>query len=417
MASEPTRRAFGPALAWGIWMVGALILAAILLLGAAPGSGALGDTDVYQIVFLGTVGIYATVGAAIAARRPDHYAGWTLLVTGVAFGLVILCVAWASFRPGPDALPGANWTAWITTWAFVTTIAAFGVFFLLHFPDGHLPGRRWRYVVWLALASMAAYAIGSAFDPAIVAEDYPGLTSPIAVPQPVAGAMATLSMLGNAGMVVAIILSGVSLVGRYRRAASVERLQIKWVAYVGVGIAIAFPIAALQWGPISDIAYLLGFLLVAALPLAVAFAILRYRLYEIDRLISRTFVYGALTAFLAGLYAASLRLFQGLFVALTGNESDAALVLTTLVLATTLTPMKARLEHFASGHLGTVSVSGATGASDATTASRSGEMPPRPFTLDDPADVAALEAVIKGVVRRELAPADRVAGATDGDLG
>jgi hypothetical protein len=67
--------------------------------------------------------------------------------------------------------------------------------------------------------------------------------------------------------------------------------------------------------------------------------------------------------------------------------------------------------------LGTVSVSGATGASDATTASRSGEMPPRPFTLDDPADVAALEAVIKGVVRRELAPADRVTGATDGDLG
>ena len=147
------------------------------------------------------------------------------------------------------------------------------------------------------------------------------------------------------------MLAGASLVVRYRRAGTTERLQIKWVAYVGVGMAVVFPIAALQIDGISDVAFLIGFTLVAALPLAVAFAVLRYRLLEIDRLISRTFVYGALTAILAGLYAASLRLFNGLFVAFTGNESDAALVLTTLVLASTLTPMKLRLEGFASRHL------------------------------------------------------------------
>ena len=163
--------------------------------------------------------------------------------------------------------------------------------------------------------------------------------------------MRLLWLLGNAGITLALVLAGASLVVRYRRAGTTERLQIKWVAYVGVGMAVVFPIAALQIDGISDVAFLIGFTLVAALPLAVAFAVLRYRLLEIDRLISRTFVYGALTAILAGLYAASLRLFNGLFVAFTGNESDAALVLTTLVLATTLTPMKLRLEGFASRHL------------------------------------------------------------------
>ena len=117
-------------------------------------------------------------------------------------------------------------------------------------------------------------------------------------------------------------------------------------------------------------------------------------------LISRTFVYGALTAILAGLYAAWLRLFNGLFVAFTGNESDAALVLTTLVLASTLTPMKLRLEGFASRHL-----AGERDAPDPSSTAvppvHTGAASRRPLSLDDPADVAALEALVERVVRRQ----------------
>jgi len=385
-----------PLLAWGIWLIGAATLVAVLLLASEPGSRALGDLNLFVVVFLGTVVTYSTVGAAIAARRPDHYAGWMLLATGVLFGLIVLCIGYASSTE-PPASPraGAAWTAWAASWGFETLLGGMAIFFLLLFPDGRLPSPRWRPVAGLAFVSLLAFAIGTALDPSVLAADYPWLSSPIDVQPAMASLAGGLALVGNAGIVVTVVLAGWSLVWRYRRSDTTVRLQIKWVAYVGVGMAIAFSVASLQIGTASEIAWLIGLTLVAALPLAVAFAILRYRLLEIDRLISRTFVYGALTAILAGLYAASLRLFQGLFVAFTGNESDAALVLTTLVLATTLTPMKLRLEGFAGRHL-----------ADGPTASRVPEEAlERPFSLDDPAAVAALEAIVERVVQRDREPA------------
>jgi len=400
VVTDPPRRRWAPLLAWGLWAIGAVTLIVVLLLGAAPGSTALGELNLFVVILLGMVAIYLTVGAAIAARRPDHYAGWMLLGAGVALAVVVLCIAIASMGQPPSGtiLPFSAPVAWVAAWAFEPVIAAFAIFFLLLFPNGRLPDPRWRLVAVLAAASLLANAIGVALDPQSVVTDYPWLRNPFAVGDAWAGAMRLVGLVGNAGITLALVLAGASLVVRYRRADSTERLQIKWVAYVGVGMAIAFPIAALQIDGISDVAFLVGFALVAAMPLAVAFAVLRYRLLEIDRLISRTFVYGALTAILAGMYAASLRLFNGLFVAFTGNESDAALVLTTLVLATTLTPMKLRLERFASRHL--------TGERDAPPAD-STEVPEddpsasmrRPLSLDDPADVAALEAIVERVVR------------------
>jgi hypothetical protein len=149
---------------------------------------------------------------------------------------------------------------------------------------------------------------------------------------------------GNAMSVLAIGLAAGSVAVRYRRASRTERLQIKWIAWVGVGLAIAFALASLQAGPISDVAFLLGFWLLAALPIAIGIAIMRYRLYEIERLVNRTVVYGALTALLAGLYSASITLSQRVFLGLTGETSDAAIVITTLVVAWAYTPVRKRLE-------------------------------------------------------------------------
>jgi hypothetical protein len=141
---------------------------------------------------------------------------------------------------------------------------------------------------------------------------------------------------------------------RYRQAASRERLQLRWFAY-GASVAFVSAVVYLAFGVIAtpendfvrEATYALFILSLSSLPISVFHAITTHNLYEIDRIIGRTFAYGALTAILAGLYAASVRLFNGLFVAVTGQESEAALVLTTLVLATTFTPIKSRLEKIA----------------------------------------------------------------------
>lgn len=145
-----------------------------------------------------------------------------------------------------------------------------------------------------------------------------------------------------------------------------------------------------------DLTYTVAVLSACSLPIAVLQAVTSHRLYDIDRIIGRTFAYGALTAILAGLYAASVRLFQGVFVALTGDESDAALVLTTLVLATTFTPIKTRLEKAAEKRFKQVETPVASSAElvagDAL------------FTAEQ---LAAIDSRIEAAVRRALGPASQ----------
>ena len=146
------------------------------------------------------------------------------------------------------------------------------------------------------------------------------------------------------------------MVIRYRRSDGGERQQLKWFVY-GMSVLVVtalIEIPAFAFLPhdaaLGELTLAGLFIGGALLPVATAVAIMRYGLYEIDVLINRTFVFGALTAVLAGLYAAGIRFFQVLFVAVTGQESDGALVLTTLVLATTFTPIKSRLEGIAARH-------------------------------------------------------------------
>jgi hypothetical protein len=140
--------------------------------------------------------------------------------------------------------------------------------------------------------------------------------------------------------VTAAMTAAVSLVLRYRRAPSEQQEQIKWVAYAAVLFALG-AVAGLT-PLLAGQLFMLATVVFAAA--AIAIAILRYRLYEIDLIINRTLVYGALSAVLAGVYTASITLSQRLFMAMTGERSDAAIVLTTLIVAATFTPLKARLQ-------------------------------------------------------------------------
>jgi hypothetical protein len=166
----------------------------------------------------------------------------------------------------------------------------------------------------------------------------------MAAPASWAGAIGAVLIAGNALVTGSILLGAASLVVRYGRSSLIEAAQIRWIALVGGSAALAFVVAAFQVAPWSDVAFGLGLVTLATMPIAIGFAISRYHVFDIDRLINRALVYGSLTAILAGIFTAGIGLAQRMFVAMTGESSDAALVATTLVVATFYAPLRKRLE-------------------------------------------------------------------------
>ena len=228
---------------------------------------------------------------------------------------------------------------------FIPAVAAGTVFILLLFPTDRLLGPRWRIVVVMTVVGSVLYEIGAFFQPGeINSVNLPGLLNPFGASAAWAQTVDRALTLGNALIAISVLLGVVSLVVRYRRADSVEAAQIRWIAFVGVLAGIDYPIAALQIGPVSDLAFELGIVILALMLIAIGIAITRYHLYDIDRLINRTLVYGSLTAILAGVFTAAVGLAQRLFVTVTGEKSDAAIVLTTLVVATLYAPLRKRIE-------------------------------------------------------------------------
>jgi hypothetical protein len=356
MATRPSTLrlplARGPVLAWSLWVIGLVQVCGMLVILYIGRGTAVGAVDAFVAGFLVSIFTNATVGAAVAARRPDHYAGWTLLVMGLSFGFALVLAGYGLLGlSSVPRLPAADLALWFSGWSFVPSIATTGTIFLLRFPNGHLPSRGWQWVIALTVGSGVAFALGTALMPGPLSEEAVTATNPVGLGSQWAPAMEFLSTAGNAGSVLSIVLAAASLAVRYRAADLTERLQIKWIAWIGVAMSAAFTIASLQQGPISEFGFLLGFWLLAALPVAIGVAILRYRLYEIDRLVNRTIVYGALTALLAGLYSASITLSQRVFLAVTGETSDAAIVLTTLVVAWAYTPVRKRLESVVDRYL------------------------------------------------------------------
>jgi GAF domain-containing protein len=234
---------------------------------------------------------------------------------------------------------------WVRSIGFFTLI----IFVPLLFPNGHLPSPRWRRVAWLAVAAVVLSAIVNIFAPTNQTElRLPPLPNPLAitVPPDTYGPLNGISFLGIG---VVTLLVAASVVIHFRRAQGEERQQLKWFAYAGVLAAVVFVIILIGTFILPDavmakIGGTLFSLLLAGFPIAIGVAILKYRLYEIDLLINRTLVYVPLTAILAGIFAASITLSQKLFVALTGQQSDAATVLTTLIVVAAFDPLKLSLQ-------------------------------------------------------------------------
>lgn len=279
---------------------------------------------------------FGSVGALIAARRPENRIGWLLLLFSVVTGVQGIVDQYPVLAEAANPqLPFAGVARWVSAWIWVIPSAGLVSLLPMYFPDGRLLSPRWRPAVLLVLAA-AAVLIGSI----ILAMRPFGPLPPTTNVTPYFDRLGLRIAVGYGLYLIAIGVAVTSAVLRYRRARGDERLQLKWVAFAAV---LAAPGAALGMSPIflGQVLFIGVAFLAAA---AIGIAILRYRLYEIDVIINRTIVYGALSAILAGVYTASITLSQRVFVAVTGERSDAAIVLTTLIVASTFTPLKLRLQ-------------------------------------------------------------------------
>lgn len=327
--------------AWGLWglgmalSLGGLVFLALNVSTARPGRfGFPGFPAIFAFAF-------ATVGALIASRQPRNPIGWLFCSAGVGSGLQTLAEEYAVYAllTQPGSVPDGLAVAWFQNWVWLPIVGPIVTFLFLLFPNGQLLSPRWRAVVWFAALALTVATIGYGFRPGPV----DNLTM---VQNPVAFEAARLFLAAGFPLFTGgIVLSASSMVLRLLRAKGDEREQLKWFAYAAIlaGVTLGSSLFFLDRIPHYDIVVIGCFL---GIPVATAIAILKYRLYEIDLLINRTLVYGPLTAILAGAYIASIQLFRVLFVTLTGQSSDAAIVLTTLVVAAAFTPVKNRLQAF-----------------------------------------------------------------------
>jgi hypothetical protein len=338
--------------AWLAWTLAAvvLLLAALTLLliflgwstplpkGWQPWAHQAIDT----IGFIGA----PLLGGLIASRRPENPYGWLWIGFGLGFTLATFTETYAAYAlvvepgslPAPRMVGGPvgaeGFVLWITLLSFI----------LLLFPDGRLPSRRWRFLAWSVVAVGAVLVV---LGPLVTAPADERFLNPIGVGGAAGEVIRTLGFGGVLALFGAVILSALSLVFRYRRAAGVERQQIKWFAYAA---ALVGGYTVLSFFLPDLLNALLGNAVALGLYGAVGVAILKYRLYDIDVLINRTLVYGSLTATLVALYFGGIVVLQRVFVALTGEKSTLAVVASTLLIAALFSPMRRGIQSLIDGH-------------------------------------------------------------------
>ncbi|HEX6710604.1 MAG TPA: hypothetical protein VF068_09735 [Rubrobacter sp.] len=291
---------------------------------------------------------FAPVGALIASRHPANPVGWLLCLYGLVISVSHFSAQYAIYAllTQPDSLPAGEALVWIASW-LLPVIVGLSVFYILLFPTGLLPSRRWRPLAWLTVAFVLAGVILAALTPGALI----GVLGPIRNPFGIEG-------FSNAYYKVVLytmapllpIAAASSLFVRLRRAVGIERQQIKWFVYAAAANAVASILAYVVPGVIDTplwferAALALNIATIPAMPIAIGIAILRYRLYDIDLIINRTLVYGPLTAMLVALYFGGIVLLQWLFVLLTGERSTLAVVASTLLIAALSNPLRLRIQ-------------------------------------------------------------------------
>jgi hypothetical protein len=286
-----------------------------------------------------TATTFALVGGLIAVRTRRNAVGVLLLGIGGCLSVTLACVT--AVRLG---LPGAQWMEWATNWVSALPFA-FIAYLLLVFPDGHLLSRRWLPALWLAHITVAAVVLGGFATP-YVANDVYEYDNPLLV-RALAGSVLENSLLAFILIPCILVLSATSFIVRYRGARDVERIQLKWFAFAASVVVLGYLFQNAAWVltgaldvSLAGLGFVVLILSVNAVPVASGFAILRYRLYDIDRLVSRSVAYVLVTSVVLVAYSTVIA------VSATFLSADSNLIVAaaTLVAASMLEPTRRQVQ-------------------------------------------------------------------------
>jgi hypothetical protein len=291
------------------------------------------------------------VGALLGHRVPRNPVGWLLLAVGYGMVLILpvaLLIAQAqqAFRPAPDPVRQAAWVvSSLSTPIVLAGLALVGLFF----PDGHLSSRWRRGAAVLTIAAAVSFGAATAFDPSGLVW-YPTISNPFAAPSGLERVFASLRPASAVLMLAALASVVASVARRYQMGDEVTRAQLRWMVFaIAILTLCVAPFIVARYvvatsDALGEVIMALANLSGAAIPVAAAFAITRYRLFGIDRLIGRTLVYVPLIGILGGLYALAVTLFQRLFVNITGTPSEVPMLVAVFVIAAAFTPVRKAME-------------------------------------------------------------------------
>jgi hypothetical protein len=311
-------------LAWTLLALTVVLLATAVVLGVTGSES--------WSLFLGFIPVtlsFALVGALIAVRAGNRL-GWYFLAGATVTAVSVAADTYAA-RAATAELPGAAWAGWVLTVSLGATAPFFFLTPLL-FPDGRPPSPRWRPVVWIAVLAGLADAVPSAISDVNFSSNFPHLRDPVVLVAP----LGTVDNLATTVGPLVFLAGAVSMIVRFRRSSQEQRQQLKWFLYASaVSALVVFVTAALGYVPLPEFE-----LTVPLIPAAVAVAIFKYRLYDIDRLISRTLGYVIVTGLLVGVYA-GLVILAGVL----GFSTPPAVAVATLAAVALFSPLRRRVQR------------------------------------------------------------------------
>jgi hypothetical protein len=409
-------------LAWSLWAVCVMLITLALMLDFRVEEYSLIEAGLrYSPGFAVLTGVlslaFPTVGALIASRLPTNPIGWIFCSLGLLYSAQRCTVAYADYALLENfAFPWGEYVAWFSTWIGIAT-PTLNVFLMLLFPGGRLPSRRWRIVVWVTLLGAAIGALGYAFMPGILLT-HRYVENPFEVVGVIGSGLTTYAffgasrILGMTLLLTSLLAALFSVILRLRHARGDERQQLRWFMFAAVPLTVLGSLEELDtivaiyttdfmFQPVT-ILYELGLIVplvyaqvlaLLVLPVCTYIAILRYNLYDIDVVINRALVYGALSAILVALYFGLIVVLQRVFVLLTGQKSTIAVVASTLLIAALFTPLRRRIQSFIDRRFYRRKYDAAKTLEGFST------------KLRDETDLEALSDDLEGVVRETMQPA------------
>jgi hypothetical protein len=344
---------------WTTWLAVSLWTLSVVLICCALVLLSANSTD--QNWFAG-VAVYvaamfslATIGALLAVHLPGNPIAWIFLIGALSLETLAIADEYARYitYTNPNGAPELNALFWIAAWVWIPAVFLPASFGILLFPTGSLPSKRWRPLAWLVATMLLVLIIAEMFTPGPLmdpADDYPQLTNPVAIDS-LAGQLGFIVTIAEVLLIAILVGPAMSIFVRLRAANTVQRQQIKWFAYAAIIPLIAMgAYMTLLFMPSQseETANLVGLVIIliglTLLPVTIGIAILRHDLYDIDRLINRTLVYGSLTVGLVATYFAMVLSLGTLLRTVTSESSSVVVAASTLAAAAMFRPMRARIQ-------------------------------------------------------------------------